>query len=165
MIHLYEIIAFALCFAVVIFLHKKVAAQLGNKPIAILSTVIATISILTLFTAYSWFSYSNNINWDFISTDWQEVNSKGWNDVNYIKDEIGQVIMVVAAVTNPILTPLVFALVIGVAMSNGMGVPEQSSILFFFVLPALFSLIIYIGLTNIFAKVVRWLYRKIRIKT
>jgi hypothetical protein len=159
--HVMELLALVLCFVVVIYYYKKVSSQSDNKSIAIFSSIIAVISIFTLAVGYLWFFYSKNIDWSFLRSDWQEVNSRGWNDVNYIRSKIGDFIMVVSGITNPIVGFIAFYYAMGKAMTGNPQPINQIEVLGFFIIPALVSVVVYIGLSNLLARVVRKIYRKI----
>lgn len=159
MIHLFEILILFLCIGVVVYFYKKISAQPEDKSIAIFSTIIATISIITLTTGYLWISYSQNIDWSFIRPQWQEVNTKDWNDINYIESKTGGIIALVSGLTNPIVAVLAFFYAMGEAMTGNPQPTNQMEILLFFIIPVLLSLIIYIKLSSILAKIIRKITR------
>jgi len=162
MIHILELLIFIACFAVVIHFYKKASIKPDNKSIAIFSTIIASISIITLFVGYLWLFYNHNIDWSFIRPDWQEVNSKGWNDINYIEDKIGAIIFLVSGIMNPLIAFLAVGYAMEVSMKDIIQPTNQIFILLLFIIPILLSVTINIGLSNIFAKIARKIYRKIK---
>ncbi len=162
MIHLFEILILFLCISVVVYFYRKTSANPENKAIAIFSTIIATISIVTLAIGYTWWFYSSNIDWSFLRPEWQEVNTKDWNDINYIESKIGSSIGLVGIVTNPLIAPLVFHYAMETEMPGNPQLVNQMDVLQYFIIPVLIALMIYITLSNIFARVVRKIYRKIK---
>lgn len=159
MIHLFEILILFLCFSIVFLFHKKVSSNPENKTIAIFSTTIATISIITLAIGYSWFFYSHNIDWSLMYPQWQEVNTKDWNDVNYIEGEIGGSIWLVASLTNPIVAFLAFYISMASSMTGDPQPINQMHALRGLVIPVLLSLLTYLSLSNILARVIRKIIR------
>jgi len=107
MIHLLEILIVVICFGIVFLNYKKISKKPEDKSIAIFSTTVVSIGLITLMTAYFWVSYNQNI-WGFFWPEWQQVNTKGWNDVNYFRQQISQSVGMVAAVTNPIMAVFIF---------------------------------------------------------
>jgi predicted Na+-dependent transporter len=131
MIHLFEFLGFGLCVWLIVYFYKKVSRNPENKDIAIFSTVITTIHLLVSVSFYL------NRFYDFLNIldDW-------W--------------ALIIGLVNPILFFSNFAYAIGMVLAQSQTI-YIDEILRCYIAPILVSTLVCIWLSNIFARMVRWI--------